>query len=75
MLFELCTGDLPFQGSLPQLMTAHSDTLAPRASSRRAGIPGDLDRLIARLLSKEPAMRPTMPCTRAMKASSMRACR
>jgi serine/threonine-protein kinase len=60
MLFELCTGDVPFSGSLPELMTKHTDALPPRPSALRSTIPTALERLIMRMLAKDPAMRPPM---------------
>jgi serine/threonine-protein kinase len=60
MLYELVTGRPAFSGSLPQLMTAHCEQLAPRPSTRCPDIAPELDRLIMRMLAKEPAMRPTM---------------
>ena len=60
VLFELLTGETPFDGSLPQLMTAHLDQRPARPSWLRAGVPLDLERLVLRALAKEPALRPTM---------------
>lgn len=60
VMFELLVGDVPFNGSLSQLMTHHHDALAPRVAKRRGGVPAALDHLIARMLTKEPAMRPSM---------------
>jgi serine/threonine-protein kinase len=58
-LYELVTGEQPFHGTLPQLMLAHSEQLAERPSARRSDMPPALERLIMRLLSKDPGMRPT----------------
>jgi serine/threonine-protein kinase len=58
-LYELLTGDQPFQGTLPQLMLSHSQLLADPPSEHRSDIPPTLERLIMRMLSKEPALRPT----------------
>ncbi len=60
VLFELLTGDPPFDGSLPQLMLAHLERRAPRPSWLRAGVPFELERCILRALAKEPALRPSM---------------
>ena len=60
LLFELITGDTPFHGTLPQLMLAHTEQLPERLSHLRSDIPDTLDRLVARSLSKDPALRPTM---------------
>jgi len=59
-LFELITGDSLFSGPLPQLMLAHCKQHPPRPSWLRSGIPGGLERLVMRMLSKDPGMRPTM---------------
>jgi serine/threonine-protein kinase len=60
VLFELVTGTTPFDGSLPELMTAHLERRPPRPSWLRAGLPIELERAILRALAKEPAFRPTM---------------
>jgi eukaryotic-like serine/threonine-protein kinase len=58
-LYELLTGEQPFQGTLPQLMLSHSQYLAELPSEHRSDVPPALEKLIMRMLSKEPAMRPT----------------
>lgn len=60
MLFFLVTGDMPFDGSLPELMLAHLEQRPARPSWMRAGVPAELDRLILRALAKDPAHRPAM---------------
>jgi eukaryotic-like serine/threonine-protein kinase len=60
VLYELCTGEPPFSGTLPELMTAHLEALPMRAAVARPGLRADLDRLISRMLAKDPAMRPRM---------------
>ena len=60
LLFELLTGETPFDGSLPQLMLAHLEQRAPRPSWLRTGVPIDLELVILRALAKDPANRPTM---------------
>lgn len=60
MLFELCTGETPFDGSLPELMIAHLDKRPSRPSWLCAGMPIELERIILRSLAKDPALRPTM---------------
>lgn len=60
VLYELCTGETPFGGSLPELMTAHLEALPMRAAVRRPGLRPELDRLISRMLAKDPALRPRM---------------
>jgi serine/threonine-protein kinase len=60
VLFELLTGDAPFEGSLPQLMWAHLEQRPPRLSWLREGVSIELERVILRALAKDPADRPTM---------------
>lgn len=60
MLYELLTGEVPFEGSLPELMLAHIDKRPARPSWLRAGVPLEVERLVMRALAKDPAMRPTM---------------
>jgi len=59
LLYWLVTGAPPFIGPLPQLMLSHSNVLPQRPSEKRE-IPAELERIIMRALSKDPAMRPTM---------------
>lgn len=58
-LYNLITGVPPFDGSLPELMTAHLEHL-PMPPGRLAPIPPALERLLLRALAKEAAHRPTM---------------
>jgi len=60
VLFELITGNPPFDGSLPELMNKHIEQRPPRPSWLRAGVVPDLERLILRSLAKDPALRPSM---------------
>lgn len=60
LLYELVTGEQPFHGTLPQLMLSHHEQLAERPSVHRSDLPDDLERLIVRAMSKDPAFRPTM---------------
>ena len=59
MLYNLITGVAPFDGSLPELMTAHLEQ-RPMRPTQLAPIPIALERLILRALAKDPADRPTM---------------
>lgn len=59
MLYELTTGSPPFDGSLPELMTAHLEQ-RPARPSWLAPMPIELERIILRALAKDPAARPTM---------------
>lgn len=58
VLFELVTGDTPFEGAGFEVLLAHLHKPAPRASERNAEVPEVVDALIARLLEKRPADRP-----------------
>ncbi|MCY1043102.1 serine/threonine-protein kinase [Corallococcus sp. bb12-1] len=58
MLFQLLTGERPFQGKPLQVMFAQRDQPPPVPSSRVPGIPRELDALVLHLLAKEPAARP-----------------
>ena len=58
VLFEMLTGELPFQGNsayaiLLQRLTRHP----PRLSTRRAGISGSIDAAIQRAMARDPAER------------------
>jgi serine/threonine protein kinase len=60
VLYELVTGETPFDGSLPQLMLAHLEQRPARPTWLRAHLPIELERVILRALAKDPALRPTM---------------
>lgn len=56
---ELLTGRHPFPTQHPhELLAAHAVTEPPSPSSRRPGLSGATDRLVADLLAKDPAHRP-----------------
>src|SRR5262249_26035325 len=57
MLYEMITGVPPFVGSFPEMATAHADLLPPPISEIRA-VPAELERLVSRMLAKDPGMRP-----------------
>jgi eukaryotic-like serine/threonine-protein kinase len=59
LLYELTTGNPPFDGSLPELMMAHLQRRPARPSWVRS-MPGALERLILRSLAKHPTDRPLM---------------
>lgn len=59
LLYDLTTGQPPFDGSLPELMTAHLERRPARPSWVRR-MPGELERLILWSLAKKPEHRPTM---------------
>ncbi len=59
VLYELCTGQLPFQGTtvMAVLRSLSMDIPVPPREID-AAVPPDLDALVVRLLAKEPADRP-----------------
>ena len=61
VLYELVTGDVPFDGSLPQLMMRAPRAAAGAAVVAARGMPIDARAARSlRALAKDPAMRPTM---------------
>jgi serine/threonine-protein kinase len=59
--FEMACGRPPFQGeSMSDVCAMHLSEPPPVPSSLVPGLPPQLDELVARLLEKEPAQRPTM---------------
>lgn len=61
LLFEMLTGSLPFdEGNLMDTLLAHMQQKPPALSERLPGAPRALSRLVARMLAKDPAARPTM---------------
>jgi serine/threonine protein kinase len=58
MLFEVLTGELPFQGTLRTVLEQKRQQDAPRASTLRPEIPQDQDQLCAALLQRRPEARP-----------------
>lgn len=61
LLFEMLTGSLPFdEGSLMDTLLAHMQQKPPALTERLPGAPRGLSRLVARMLAKDPAARPTM---------------
>ncbi len=59
VLYDLTTGHPPFDGTLPELMTAHLESRPTRPSWVRP-MPIELERLILRSLAKCPDDRPAM---------------
>jgi Protein kinase domain/PEGA domain len=60
VLFEMLTGSLPFRGDTPfAVLRSHCLTPPPAPSSLNFALSKELDRIVLRLLSKEPAERPT----------------
>ncbi|MEU1471511.1 serine/threonine-protein kinase [Streptomyces sp. NPDC005761] len=59
VLMELLTGQLPFTGAnMNELIAQHAAGTPPRPGSLRPGLPDAVDRLVLRLLAKDPAQRP-----------------
>ncbi len=73
LLHELVTGEQPFHGSLPRLMVAHTEQLPARLSTLRSDVPPALDAVVARMLAKDPAMRPAMADVESLLRRAMRA--
>ena len=59
VLFEMLTGRTPFEGDLAALSYAHTHTPAPRVRSIDPAVPAAIDELVAAMLEKDPAQRPT----------------
>lgn len=60
VFFEMLTGSLPFGGDTAfAVLRNHCTTPPPAPSSLNYALSGELDRLVLRLLSKDPAERPT----------------
>jgi hypothetical protein len=58
LLFEALTGQAPFTGSVQAILAQKVARSAPAPSALVPGVPPDLDRLCAQLLSRDPAARP-----------------
>jgi eukaryotic-like serine/threonine-protein kinase len=54
-LWEMLTGDLPFKGSVPELMHRHQHAALPR--EKLTGLPPSISALLEVLLEKDPAQR------------------
>ena len=64
VLYRMLTAEPVFHGAGSNEITEQSlRATPPRPSARRAGIPGDLDGLIAATLAKDPNRRPGQPGT------------
>lgn len=59
LLFEALTGQLPFTGSLQDVLSSKVLRDAPAPSSIADGLPPDLERLCVELLARDPAARPS----------------
>ncbi|MFO0614587.1 MAG: serine/threonine-protein kinase [Polyangiaceae bacterium] len=59
MMFEAIAGRLPFEGSRESVIAATRRLDAPRLRALGIDVPDALDALVARMLEREPALRPT----------------
>jgi serine/threonine protein kinase len=59
LLFEALTGGPPFEGTGLEILLAKQQDDSPRPGKEVTGVPADLDDLCARLLRRDPAVRPT----------------
>jgi serine/threonine-protein kinase len=57
VLFQMLTGQLPFQGTTPDLILKHMREPPPLPSTRARGIPESLDELVRKLMDKDPKKR------------------
>jgi hypothetical protein len=58
VLYQALTGELPFAGTIHEVLEQKLTSEAPRASQRAQGIPADLDALCGDLLRSVPSRRP-----------------
>jgi tetratricopeptide (TPR) repeat protein len=58
LLFELLTGELPFNGHIFEVLAAKQSADAPKVRSVEPSVPADLAGLVDALLARDPAARP-----------------
>lgn len=58
VLFEMLTGEPPYQGRPYKVMDLHMTAEIPLPSSKAPDVPGWLDDLVVQLMAKDPAHRP-----------------
>lgn len=58
LLFQMITGRAPFVGKYGQVVDAHMSAAPPPAATLRPDAPAWVDRVVARLMAKDPAQRP-----------------
>jgi serine/threonine-protein kinase len=56
-MFQMLTGELPFQGDVSSVMAQHITKPVPRPSTINASISKDLDNGILKMLAKQPEAR------------------
>jgi len=54
MAFEILTGDLPFKGTIQEVLMAHLESPPPSLRERRPEIPPAIEALVLRMLAKHP---------------------
>ncbi|MEP7123870.1 MAG: protein kinase [Byssovorax sp.] len=59
LLYEVLTGQLPFAGSVPEILRAKLEREAPGPGTLTLGLPDDLASLCVDLLRRDPAQRPS----------------
>ncbi len=57
MAFEILTGDLPFKGTVQEVLHAHMETPPPSLRDRRPEISPSIEALVHRMLAKRPGDR------------------
>jgi serine/threonine-protein kinase len=57
MAFEILTGDLPFKGTVQEVLIAHMETPPPSLRERRPEISPAIEALVHRMLAKQPVDR------------------
>jgi serine/threonine protein kinase len=60
VVFQALTGRLPFEAPGMSVLGMHLSAAAPRSRVYRPDLPTRLDELIARMMEKDPAMRPML---------------
>ncbi len=57
MAFEILTGELPFLGTIQEVLVAHLDEPPPSLRARRPEIPQSIEALVHRMMAKKPSDR------------------
>jgi len=56
--YQMLSGDVPFHGSVAELLQQHRETTPAPLSEKRGDLPAKLDAVICQALAKEPSARP-----------------